>query len=376
MKNSTHPPPLPSIPGDYSAAGSSAELAIRGLMLASAGMIWLVGTVASAAPLDDARLQRFEFTRVEMAMPVRIVLYCEEEHSATTAATAAFDRFRELNGILSDYDPESELSRLSRTAGTGACVPVRDDLWRVLERARQISEASDGAFDVTIGPVSRLWRRARRRRVIPSSDRIDEALQRVDYRLMQLNPDEQCILLKKGGMILDVGGIGKGYAIGEALAVLRSHGIERALVDAAGDIGVSGGPPGTPGWRIAIAALDPEAPPEAYLWLQHRSIAHSGDAWQHVEIDGTRYSHLVDPKTGIGLTGRSSVTVVGADAMTVDALASAASVLGPERGLALIESVPGVAGRIVHVPEGRATSHVTSGWKDLHFAPDPGEPPR
>ncbi len=312
-----------------------------------------------------------------MAFPVRIVLYCKNEETATTAARAAFDRFRELNGILSDYDPESELSRLSRTAGTGACVPVSDDLWRVLARARQISEASDGAFDVTVGPLSRLWRRARRRRRIPSMEHIKEALQRVDYRLMELHPDRQCVTLKKEGMRLDLGGIGKGYAIDQAMRVLRERGIDRALIDAAGDVGVEAAPPGMPGWRIAVAPLDPAAPPETFLWLTHQTIAHSGDAWQYVEIDGTRYSHIVDPKTGIGLTGRSSVTVVGADAMTADALASAACVLGPEPGLALIERVPGVAGRIVQAGEnGRLTRYETSAWKNLPFAPDPGKPPR
>ncbi|MDY0169620.1 MAG: FAD:protein FMN transferase [Thermoguttaceae bacterium] len=336
----------------------------------------MVGTVASANPPEDARLERFEFTRVEMAMPVRIVLYSDQKEVATRAATAALDRFRELNGVLSDYDAESELNRLCRTAGSGACVPISDDLWQVLARAWQVSEASGGAFDVTIGPVSRLWRRARRRREIPPAERIKDALQRVDYRFVKLDPARQCITLQRGGMQIDLGGIGKGYAIDQALLTLQKKGIERALVDAAGDIGVSGAPPGMTGWRIAIASLDPAAPPEAFLWLSHGAVAHSGDLWQHVEIDGKRYSHIVDPKTGIGLTDHSSVTVVASDAITADALASAVSVLGPERGLALLESTPGVAGRIMHAPEGRTKSYESSAWKDLDFAPAPDRPSR
>lgn len=336
----------------------------------------MVAVAAPAASPENARLERFEFSRAEMAMPVRIVLYSGQKEAASSAATAAFDRFRDLNGVLSDYDPESEVNRLCRTAGSGTCVAVSDDLWRVLHRARQISEASGGAFDVTIGPVSRLWRRARRRRTLPSRDLLEEASQRVGYRLVVLDPSRQCVTLQAEAMQIDLGAIGKGYAIDQALQVLQKRGIERALVDAAGDIGVLGPPPEMPGWRVALAPLDPDAPPEVYLWLAHQAVALSGDAWQHVEIDGKRYSHIVDPKTGIGLTDCSSVTVVGSDAMTADALASAASVLGPERGLALIDSFPGFAGRIVHAPDRCERVYESAAWNDLNFAPPPGNPAR
>lgn len=344
-------------------------------ILETAG-IWLIGVVALAAPLEGAQLERFEFTRVEMAMPVRIVLYSEREETATAAAKAAFDRIAELNGILSDYDSESELRRLCRTAGTDVWVPVSDDLWRVLDRARQVSEASEGAFDVTIGPVSRLWRRARRRRRAPKEDNLNDALGRVGYRLIEFHANQRSVRLKKGDMQLDLGGIAKGYAIDQALKVLQQKGFRRALVDASGDIGAAEPPPGMPGWRIAIAASDPEAPPVAFLWLKNGAVAHSGDAWQYVEIDGVRYSHLVDPKTGLGLTDRSTVTVVAPDAMTADALASAVSVMGPQDGLTLIEKTPGVAARIVQLSDGGPRSYVSSAWKDLPFAPDPGQLPR
>ena len=339
------------------------------------GVFWLASTMVSAAPPVRSpaatSLRRFEFTRVEMAMPVRIVLYSDSEEAATKAATAAFDRFRKLNEILSDYDPESEVSRLSRTAGSGRCVPVSRDLWEVLATARQVSEASGGAFDISIGPVSRLWRRARRRHELPSPERLKEALQLVDYRYVQMVPDRRCVTLVERNMRLDLGGIGKGYAIDEALSVLRAHGIDSALVDASGDIGVSGPPPQLPGWRIGIASPEPNAPPEGFFWLVNTAIAQSGDLWQHVEIGGKRYSHIVDPKTGIGLTDRGSVTIVAPDAMTADAVASAVSILGPERGLALVEEMPDLAGRYVHAPEGTIRSYVSSGWKKLRVAPYP-----
>lgn len=349
--------------------------AVGKLICAKVGILWLVGTMVWAGPPDlstaGTRLRRFEFTRVEMAMPVRIVLYSESEEAATKAATAAFDRFRILNGILSDYDPESEVSRLSRSAGSGQCIPVSDDLWRVLERARQVSEATNGAFDITIGPVSRLWRRSRRRGELPPPDRLEETLRLVDYRSVRLAPDRQCVTLLQGSTMLDLGGIGKGFAIDEALSVLRQHGANNALVDASGDIGLGDAPPGAPGWRIGIASSEPDAPPEGFLWLANVAIAQSGDLWQHVEIQGKRYSHIVDPKTGLGLTDRSSVTVVAANAMTADAFASGVSVMGPERGLTLIETMPGVAARYLHAPEGKVRSYASSAWKELKPAPQP-----
>lgn len=304
-------------------------------------------------------------------MPVRIVLYSESEEAATKAATAAFDRFRKLNGILSDYDSESELSRLNRSAGSGQCIPVSDDLWRVLERARQVSDATNGAFDITIGPVSRLWRRSRRRGELPPPDRLKEALRLVNYRSVQLAPDRQCVTLPQRSIMLDLGGIGKGYAIDEALSVLRQHGANKALVDASGDIGLGDAPPGALGWRVGIASPEPNGPPEDFLWLANTAIAQSGDLWQHVEIEGKRYSHIIDPQTGIGLTDRSSVTIVAPNAMTADAFASAVSVLGPERGLRLIEGMPGVAARWIHAPEGKIRSYVSSAWKELKPAPQP-----
>ena len=321
------------------------------------------------APAEESRLARFEFLRTEMAVPVKLVFYCIDAATANGAAEAAFARAHQLNAILSDYDPHSELRRLCATAAEGEAVPVSEDLWAVLSRAQEISRHSGGAFDITVGPVVRLWRRARRREVFPPQDRLAEARQLVGYELIRLDPDRRTVALLKPNMRLDLGGVAKGYVIDQMLAELRKQGITRALVDAGGDVGLGDPPPGQSGWRIGVAPLEPKAEPSRFLNLARCGVATSGDMWQFVELGGRRYSHLIDPRTGIGLTDHSSVTVVAADAMTADALASAVSVLGPEQGMGLIEKMPDTAALMLRAPEGKLETYASCRWKQLPTAP-------
>jgi len=331
-------------------------------------LVCLLAGAIPAAPADEPALARYEFLRVEMAVPIKIVLYAADEATAGEAARAAFGRIHELDGILSDYDPESELRRLCRDSGEGRPVRVSDELWQVLNQAQALSEHSGGAFDVTIGPVVRLWRRARRRHEMPPPEQLAAARRLVGHRLVRLDPVHRAVELAKPDMRLDLGGIAKGYAVDEALAVLRNRGITRALVDAGGDVGLGDPPPERPGWLIGVASLEPDAPPSRYLWLSRLAIATSGDTWQYVEIGGRRYSHLVDPRTGLGLTDHSSVTVIAPNCTAADSLASAVSVLGPDKGLKLIEETPGAAAFIVRAPEGAVEVRESCRWKEFPVA--------
>ena len=149
-------------------------------------------------------------------------------------------------------------------------------------------------------------------------------------------------------MRLDLGGIAKGYAVDEALVTLRARGVTGALVTGGGDMAAGDAPPGTRGWRIEIAPLDvTNAPSARSVLLRNAALATSGDVFQRLEIGGCRYSHIVDPRTGIGLTDHSLVTVIARDGMTADALATAVSVLGPERGATLVAQTPGAFTRVV-----------------------------
>lgn len=287
---------------------------------------------------------RFEFSQVHMGTRFRIVLYAPDAATATRAAQAAFHRIAELDQVMSDYRPDSELMHLCRRAG-GPPVKVSEDLFRVLAKSQEVARQSSGAFDITVGPVVRLWRRARRQHELPDPESLSEALRLVGYKNLRLDSSRRSALLLKRGMMLDLGGIGKGDAADQALLVLKKYGIQAALVAGGGDIAVGASPPEPDkpgGWRIGIAPLgSPGAPPTRFVYLHDAGISTSGGAEQHVEIGGIRYSHIIDPRTGKALTGRSSVTVIGPDDITADALATAISVMGPRQGIKLVQSLPG-----------------------------------
>jgi len=337
---------------------------------------WIVacvlgGAIGASEPSDtaagplDAAARRFEFTGTEMAVPIELVLYAPSPEVATRASAAVFARLKRLNSVMSDYDPESELSRLSRTSGEGKTVPVSRDLWEVLAPAQEMARRSGGAFDMTVGPVVRLWRRARRHHELPEPGLLEKARQAVGYQFVRLLPEQQTVELTRPGMRLDLGGIAKGYAMAEALKVLRHEGITSAMIHAGGDLAVSAAPPGQPGWKIGIAPLELKGPPSQYLLLVDSAVATSGDTWQFVEIGGRRYSHIVDPRTGVGLTDHASVTIVCRDSITADALATAVCVLGPPEGLKLVETLPGAAAWILRAPQGKTETYQSSRWKEL-----------
>lgn len=302
-----------------------------------------------ATGFAQEKLQRFEFDDTQMGLPFRIVLYATNSMQAQHASAAAYARIKQLNDILTDYDADSELSLLSRTSGSEKAVHVSDDLWNVITNAQYFSAKCGGAFDITVGPVVNLWRYARRVKRLPDPVKLEKARKAVGYKKVRLNAKEHTVELLVPNMRLDVGGIGKGYALDAAMKILNANGVKHSLVSGGGDMAVGDAPPGKEGWKVELSSVETNAPKE-FVLIKNCGLATSGDMFQRLEIDGKRYSHIVDPRTGIGLTDHSLVTVIAPNATTADATSKPVSVLGPEDGMKFAQSIPGVVVRILREP--------------------------
>lgn len=329
--------------------------------------LWLglqLAVCATAHAQDDPRpLARFEFAEPHMGTGARIVLYAPDAAAAAHAAAAGFARIRELDAVLSDYRDDSELNRLVARAGQGP-VAVGEDLFVVLWAAQSLARRSGGAFDAARGAVTRLWRQARRLDEAPDPDRLRAAVDAGDWRDLSLDAATRTAILRRPGMRLDLGGIAKGHAAEQALQALRQLGIDRALVALGGDIAVGAPPPDAPGWRIEVAPLDvPGAPPPTSLLVRDAAVSTAGDAEQWMEIDGVRLSHVIDARSGRPLDFRSSTTVVAPRGLQADGLDTAASVLGPEAGLRLVDAVPGAAALMLRqTADGRVLRATSARW--------------
>jgi thiamine biosynthesis lipoprotein len=299
-----------------------------------------------------------------MGTTFRMVFYARSDDAAREGRRGAFDRIAAIDAALSDYRRDSEVMRLCHAAG-GDPLPVSKDFVSVWRVASRINAASDGAFDVTAGPLTRVWRRARRQSEWPDTRELETARALTGARELDVHVEADgtgTARLARAGMCLDFGGIAKGYAATEALASLQAYGIESALVAAAGDIALGAPPPDADGWTVAIAPLDKHPAPGGPLVLSHAGVSTSGDAEQWLDVDGVRYSHIIDPRTGRPLTGRRSVTVIARDATWSDALATAVSVVGRD-GFAMAAGIGSAATLMgIEGPDGRVEWSHSENW--------------
>ena len=300
-------------------------------------------SICSHLAAANAPLKKFEYSLPRMGTIFRIELYSAESAQASKAAEAAFARAEELEQIMSDYRADSELMQLAREGSSGP-VPVSSDLYDVLAKSLWTSQLSGGVFDVSIGPLVDLWRSARVSRRLPDPGEITRSKALVDYHNIEMDPAHHTVYLRRSGMKLDLGAIGKGYAADQMLAALQSQGIERAMVVAGGEVVVGEPPPGTSAWKINIdtAGANADSPP-CTLLLRRAAVSTSGDEHQFLDLNGHRYSHVINPITGWALEGESSTTVIARDSTTADALATAFSLMPVADGIRVAESLPGVS---------------------------------
>ena len=283
--------------------------------------------------------ERFAFERPLMGTRFSVVCYAENREIADKSAEAAFAQAVAINQVASDYLPESELSQLTGKP-IGTPIPLSPLLYELLEFSRRMAEVTDGAFDPTLGPLTKLWRQSRAKNCLPDPDTLAAARFVCGWRYFTLDPHTGTITLHREKMAFDLGGVAKGYAADLMLASLTAAGIRQAMITAGGDIRLGDAPPGLTGWRIALQTFD-LAQHDEILILTNAAVSTSGDLHQAIAITGVRYSHILDPATGLGLTRRIAASVIADEAKFSDALATAACVLSQEASAAL-EKMPGI----------------------------------
>jgi FAD:protein FMN transferase len=297
-----------------------------------------------------------------------IKLYAEDATKAADAAKAAFARIEEINQCASDYLPESELSRFNKAPAHQA-MPVSADLFQLFASSLETARLTGGAFDITCAYAVQNWRRAKRQHKLPTAEATAHAVAMTGWQSLVLDKEKRTATKMKEGLLCDLGGIGKGYAANEALKVLRQHGITRAVVAASGDIAIGDAPPDKDGWDIGLRTFErPEDSDKlVHVTLKNCGCSTSGDLHQFLEIDGVRYSHIIDPQTGLGMTRRTACTVIAPDAALSDAFDTPLCLLGPKEGEKILPTLPGVQARWVTLDEaGMMDTIVTADFPKLH----------
>lgn len=284
---------------------------------------------AKIGSANDTILVAFSHYQMGTKWQIKAYFY-ESEFPKETIGERAINLLDSLNAIFSDYDLDSELNQAVAVANTQKWVPISPALAEVIELSLRYSRKSHGAFDISIGPLSRLWRKAFRRQTFPEREEVEVAQRLVNYHWIKVKG--QSLGLEKKDMRLDLGGIAKGFAVDQLSEFLQSQGAIAFLVDGGGDLRVEGHPPRKNAWQIAL-------PKGGIRLLTSGAIATSGSTYRYLEFEGKRYSHLIDPRTGYGVQGNQLVTVIATTATEADAWASVFSILSGKKADRLKEKL-------------------------------------
>lgn len=288
-----------------------------------------LSTLVSAGTSPNTCLAFLKYQDNCMGTQFTLLIDHDDEIKAQTGAKAAFSEAKRLELVFSDYVDDSELSILSDSSYSEKRQRLSDDLFSVLFHGQRVSRDTNGSFDMTLGQLSRLWRIARFKKTMPSQAKISRAMSMTGYKHLKLFPKTKEARLTRQGIELDLGGIAKGYSADRMLKILHGHGLSRCIIDAGGDLVIGDPPRKSNGWRIKLGGV--EQPTSPYLELSNCAAATSGDIEQFVILNGKRFSHLIDPFSGFGLTTQAQVTIIAPTGIEADSLASACIVLGIEK---------------------------------------------
>ena len=305
--------------------------------------------------------KKYTFSQPKMGSPLNIMLYADDSTKANQIATEAYKIADSLNLIYSDYLENSELSLLSKKSGANEFTKVSSALWDILNLSVKASKQSKGAYDITVGSIVKLWRKARKEKVLPEENILKNTLQSVGYQYVILDSTTHAVKLLQSNTQLDLGGIAKGYVAQVIVDFCVKEGIEKVLVDAGGDLAMA--TQYDKPWKIGVTIPNSEELIPRYLILQNQAVATSGNMYQYVEIEGKRYSHIVNPKTGLGVAHQRNVTVIAPDGATADWLATACSVLSVKKALRLIKSMPNCELLMAEIRKGKLKIWQSEGFE-------------
>jgi thiamine biosynthesis lipoprotein len=289
--------------------------------------------------------ERFSFEQPLMGTLFKITCYAPNKTLAEKVAKEAFTEAEKINELGSDYIADSELLVLSKKP-IDAPIAVSPLLYQLVSEAKQMAELTDGAYDPTIGPLSKLWRESRRRHVLPTDAVLASAKASTGHQHLICDSSSKSLIMKKAGMRLDLGGIAKGQAADAMLAVFVRYDLPSTSITAGGDVRLGNPPPGAKGWQVGVRTFDKNKE-TATLTLANCAVSTSGDLQQSIEINGVHYAHIIDPATGLGLSKPVAATVIAPTATQSDALATACCVLTPDAAKKLISRIPQC---ILHLP--------------------------
>jgi FAD:protein FMN transferase len=292
-----------------------------------------------------------------MGTAIRVELWTGDRTRGDAAIAAVMHEMHRIDAAMSPYKSDSELSRINREAASRP-VEVTAEMFALLQRSLEFSQASDGAFDITFASVGQLF--DYRERIRPSDDALAAARAAIGYRNLRLDAGARTVQFARSGMCIDLGGFAKGYAVDSGAAILRRHGIRHGIVTAGGDSHIVGDRRGRP-WGIGIRDPRREAGVVAMLPLEDAAVSTSGDYERFFEADGVRYHHIIDPRTGKSPGHVRAVTIIAQDGLTTEALSKCVFVMGVEKGLQFVASRPGVDAVVI---DDMGVLHYTTGLSD------------